>query len=93
MEEAWAAELPPKDPICIAGKRAGPPEDCGGAWGYQDMLVAFRDPGHPRHEEVKEWLDTDWWDAETFDLDAVNDRLNRAFAQQWPRGAKKLRMV
>ena len=93
VEEAWAAELPPKVPLCIAGKRACPPEDCGGAYGYQDMLVAFRDPAHPRHEEMKEWLDTEWWDAEAFDLEEVNERLKRAFAEQWPRGAKKLRKV
>jgi len=93
VEEAWAAELPPKDPICIGGKRSGPPEDCGGAWGYQDLLVAFRDPSHPRHEEMKEWLDTDCWDAETFDLDTVNECLTRTFAQQPPQGAKKFRRV
>ena len=24
-------------PICLAGKGACPPEDCGGAWGYEDL--------------------------------------------------------
>ena len=30
-------------PVCIKGKRACPPEDCGGTWGYQDFLEAVDD--------------------------------------------------
>jgi len=25
-------------PICLKGKRAGPPEDCGGVWGYAEIV-------------------------------------------------------
>ena len=34
-------------PACIAGKRNCPPEDCGGPWGYQDLLAVLADPAHP----------------------------------------------
>ncbi len=34
-------------PRCIAGKRVCPPEDCGGIWGYADLLEAIGDPAHP----------------------------------------------
>ena len=26
-------------PACIAGKRNCPPEDCGGRWGYQELVA------------------------------------------------------
>jgi len=29
---------------CIDGARACPPEDCGGVWGYEDLLQALKDP-------------------------------------------------
>ncbi|GAB6182801.1 plasmid pRiA4b ORF-3 family protein [Thermodesulfovibrio hydrogeniphilus] len=45
-----------KYPICIAGKRACPPEDCGGPYGYLELLEAINDPNHERHEELLEWV-------------------------------------
>lgn len=61
-------------PRCLGGKRACPPEDCGGPWGYQEFLEAVRDPGHPEHEELSEWIGEEF-DPEAFDLAAVNARL------------------
>ena len=58
-------------PRCLDGARACPPEDCGGPWGYQHQLDALADPKHPEHEDALEWMGKDW-DAEAFDLDAVN---------------------
>ena len=72
--------LPPEDgrayPVCVDGKRAGPPEDVGGAWGYMELIEAVRDPNHERHEEFQEWFE-DEFDPEAFDIDAVNLRLNK----------------
>jgi len=28
-------------PVCLAGRRACPPEDCGGPWSYPDLLKAL----------------------------------------------------
>ena len=61
-------------PICLTGKRACPPEDCGGIWGYGDLLEAIQDPAHPEHEEMLEWLGGRF-DPEEFDVDMVNQRL------------------
>ena len=30
-----------KVPDCVGGRRACPPEDCGGPWGYQDLLESL----------------------------------------------------
>ena len=61
-------------PHCLAGKKACPPEDCGGVWGYDDLLEAIADPGHERHEEMADWLG-DEFDPDAFDLEEVNARL------------------
>ncbi len=62
-------------PVCMAGKRSCPPEDCGGAYGYQELLVILGDPSHPEHEERFNWLPGDL-DSEKFDIDAANRMLN-----------------
>jgi hypothetical protein len=38
-------------PLCITGKRACPPEDCGGPLGYAEIVRALRDPNHPDRED------------------------------------------
>jgi hypothetical protein len=72
--------LPPesgiKYPVCLDGKRACPPEDCGGVWGYDGLLETIKDPNHPEHEDMLEWLGGDF-DPEKFDVEAVNKALRR----------------
>jgi hypothetical protein len=63
-------------PRCIDGERACPPEDCGGVWGYAELLEAIRDPKHVSHEEMLEWIGGRF-DPEKFDLNAVNRDLGR----------------
>jgi hypothetical protein len=62
--------------VCLTGKRACPPEDCGGIWGYTSFLDALQDPQHPEHEEMLEWVGGEF-DPEAFDLDEVNRELQR----------------
>ena len=68
-------------PTCVAGKRACPPEDCGGPWGYQELLEIIADPAHPERAERLEWLGEDF-DPEDFSLEAVNTRLAGRFGHK-----------
>lgn len=74
IEKVLAAEAGADYPRCVAGKRACPPEDCGGPWGYADFVKAIQDPKHEEHEELREWIGGDF-DPEAFSLEGVNDRL------------------
>lgn len=61
-------------PACIDGRRACPPEDCGGTWGYRELLAILADPNHPEHDERREWLGRPF-DPEAFDPAEFEDNL------------------
>jgi hypothetical protein len=47
-----------------------PPEDCGGPFGYAELLDAITDPEHERHAELTEWIAGDF-DPEANDAEAL----------------------
>jgi len=61
-------------PRCTGGRRAAPPEDCGGVWGYANLLETIQDPTNPEYEDMRGWVDEDF-DPEAFDLEAANHAL------------------
>jgi len=61
-------------PLCTGGARAAPPEDVGGAPGYEDFLAAIKDPAHEEHDSVLTWIGGAF-DPEGFDLNAINRTL------------------
>ncbi len=69
---------PPKEdmryPACLAGKRACPPEDCGGVWGYEHFLEVIGDPNHEEHQELLDWIGGEF-DPQAFDREVVNSVL------------------
>ncbi len=62
-------------PICIAGARCCPPEDCGGVWGYADIIKELKKPEEDRDEDLMEWVGDDY-DPEYFDIEEINKYLN-----------------
>lgn len=71
IEKVLVAEPGLRYPRCIAGKRACPPEDCGGPWGYAELVEAIEDPDHPRHKELLSWAGGEF-DPEAFDIKTAN---------------------
>ncbi|MGO8700486.1 MAG: plasmid pRiA4b ORF-3 family protein [Limisphaerales bacterium] len=67
--------------VCLAGKRACPPDDCGGPGGYQDLVKILRNPRHEEHNSMKEWLGRPF-DPEAFDATRTNAYLRML---KWPR--------
>jgi len=71
LEEVSSAPPRGKYPIVLAGRRACPPEDVGGPWGYAEFLEAIKNPKHPEHEEYLEWSGGSF-DPERFDPNEIN---------------------
>lgn len=61
-------------PVCVKGEMCCPPEDCGGPWGYPEMLAILKDPKNEEYEGYMEWLGGEF-DPEEFDIDDVNELL------------------
>jgi Plasmid pRiA4b ORF-3-like protein len=81
VEERFRPEEGVQYPICVAGQRTCPPEDCGGPWSYPDFVEAIRNPDHRRHEERLEWVGGDF-DPARFDLEAVNSELRSMWTRK-----------
>lgn len=60
-----------KQAVCLDGRNACPPDDCGGAGGYAELLEVLADPGHEEHDDLRDWVGGAF-DATFFDLAAVN---------------------
>ena len=68
----------PGDPLaqCLTGRRACPPEDCGGPYGFEEFLreAAARDWDTEEPQDEWEWQMAEFDPAE-FNLEDINDRL------------------
>ncbi len=70
LEKILPREKGVKYPLCIKGKRACPPDDCGGAPGYEEFLDAIKNPKHEQHKEMLDWIGGRF-DPEDFDVKKV----------------------
>lgn len=75
-------------PSCIDGQLAGPPEDCGGVPGYEELRELFgRTDLDDDEQERVEWAGD--WEPLDFDKDAANRALAKKFKSKSKRGQPK----
>ncbi len=70
-------------PRCVTGRRAGPPEDSGGPWGFAELMRALSDDKHPEHEMYRDWMEQIGevgYDPAHCDLDEINKALSQLSA-------------
>lgn len=63
-------------PICLAGQRACPPEECGGIFNYGNLLEIIQDPNHEDYAEARDLL-AESFDPEAFEVEQVNRALQK----------------
>ncbi len=86
LHQLTVEEILPAGPVagraarCMAGARACPPEDCGGLPGYMELLRVLKNPKHPEHQSIKQWLGYPF-DPAVFDSGRTNTYLARL---KWP---------
>lgn len=86
VEDTIAADDATVVPACTGGERACPPEDCGGVWGYAELVAILADPSHPEHAERVEWLEwigRDGYDPEAFSTSEFASNLVRLRAYRF----------
>lgn len=61
-------------PVCIKGKLACPPEDCGGLHGYYNFLEIISNKKHPEYKDMVKWMGGRF-DPTDFEVEDVNVNL------------------
>jgi hypothetical protein len=61
-------------PLCLEGENACPPDDCGGVWGYANLLETISNKEHEEYEDMLEWLGGSF-DPEAFDPAAATKHM------------------
>jgi len=80
VEKFWEKIEGIKYPFCIDGELNCPPEDCGGVWGFYNLLETIKDKTHPEHKEMLKWVDGHF-DEEYFDKESINAKLQQFSTQ------------
>ena len=71
VEKVVSAQPGADYPVCVAGRRASPPEDCGGAWAYAELLEVIANPAHEEYDSTMTWLGGEFR-AQAFDVAETN---------------------
>ena len=86
FERVFGVEDPESLPAFVEGKWAGPPEDCGGPYGFMNFREVMADPSHEEHEHWSEWY------GRPFDPEDIGEaRIQRACATARAERARRRR--
>lgn len=69
-------------PYCVKGRRACPPEDVGGVWGFEEFVEAMKNSNHEEHLSYVTW----WgglYDPEALNLNEINQGLQTIDQIEW----------
>jgi hypothetical protein len=67
-------------PVIEKGRRACPPENVGGRFGYGVLVEALENPEDPEHDDMLEWVGSEF-DPDAFDIEAANLAVRRFLAR------------
>jgi hypothetical protein len=67
-----------REPSCVDGHGACPPEDCGGPGGYAELLDTLADPADPEHERMRTWVGNR---LRPFDRAATSQRVHQVVGE------------
>jgi hypothetical protein len=71
-------------PVILAGKRACPPEDVGGIFGYYEFLEVLADPSHSEHDDMLRWAGGEF-DPDSFDVRHANLAIHGGWVHNPPK--------
>jgi hypothetical protein len=66
----------------LPDKKTRSPEDCGGAWRYEELKNIMADKSHAKHQELKQWLGlgrNETWNSDNFDAEETQLILKDVF--------------
>ena len=78
LEKKLPFEIGGNFPFVIKGVGACPPEDVGGPWGYQELLMHYFDDASPERDNYIDWVGADF-DPSFFDMEEANFILQDMF--------------
>lgn len=59
LETILPAEKGVTYPVCLSGRRNSPPDDCGGRFGYSDLLEVLANPDdHEEYDDTIAWVES-----------------------------------
>lgn len=76
VEKTLPPGTAPQLPYCVDGANACPPEDIGGAPGYEHFVQVMADADHPEHEDMQDWFGGEF-DPKAFDIHTLNPWLKK----------------